>query len=253
MARARKVHVQLSLLALDKNGQRRGGKRRGAGRPKKGERASERHKTREAFRSNHPIHVTVRVERDIASMRGFEAYKAIRDALVSTYARNRIHVVHISIQGSHIHLIVEAANRMALARGMQGFEITAAKLLNGAASKRLGYRRRGRVFCDRYHAVIIRTPKHARHELAYVLNNWRRHGENRKAYVDGWRVDPFSSAPSFDGFKDLNARELTWPETYVRLPVWDARTWLLTTGWKKFGLLRSTEVPGPRWKPRATA
>ena len=45
MARARKVHVQLSLLALDKNGQRRGGKRRGAGRPKKGLRASERHKT----------------------------------------------------------------------------------------------------------------------------------------------------------------------------------------------------------------
>ena len=48
MARARKVHVQLSLITkFDKNGQRRGGKRPGAGRPKKGERASERHKTRE--------------------------------------------------------------------------------------------------------------------------------------------------------------------------------------------------------------
>ena len=44
MSRARKVHVQLSLITkLDKNGQRRGGKRKGAGRPKKGQRASERH------------------------------------------------------------------------------------------------------------------------------------------------------------------------------------------------------------------
>jgi len=250
MARARKVHVQLSLLALDKNGQRRGGKRRGAGRPKKGVRASERHKTREVFRPNMPIHVTCRVERDIASLRGFEAYRAIRSAMVSTYPRNRIHIVHISIQGTHVHLLVEAANRKQLGRGMQGFEIAAAKLLNGAVSKRTGKKRRGRVFCDRYHAVIIRTPRQARHELSYVLNNWRRHGENTKTSANGWQVDPFSSAPTFDGFKDVDARSIEWPATYSPLPVWDARTWLLSTGWKKHGLLRSTEVPGPAPNPR---
>lgn len=43
------------------NGQRRGGARAGADRPKKGERASEQHKTRESFRPNEPAHVTLRV------------------------------------------------------------------------------------------------------------------------------------------------------------------------------------------------
>lgn len=250
MARARKVHVQLSLLSkLDKNGQRRGGKRKGAGRPRKGVRSSERHKRREAFRPNYPVHVVIRAIAEIKSLRGFETYQAVRNALVGTYARARIRIVHISIQGTHIHLLVEANNRFALARGMQGFEIACAKYINAAITKRTGVRRRGTVFPDRYHAVIIRSPRQARGALAYVLNNWRRHGESRLRIATGWRIDPFSSAPSFDGFKDLDATAIEWPDTYRRLPVWAPRTWLLSTGWKKHGLIRSTEVPGPPWKP----
>jgi REP element-mobilizing transposase RayT len=246
MARARKVHVQLSLLTkLDKNGQRRGGKRTGAGRPKKGARASERHKRREVFKGRHPVHVTIRVASDVASLRGFEAYKAIREAMVTTYARQLIRIIHISIQGTHVHLIVESNSRLALARGMQGFEIAAAKNLNKAMSKRTGKKRRGTVFPDRYHAVIIRNPRQARHNLAYVLNNWRRHGESKRAPANGWRIDLYSSAPSFDGFKDLDPRSMVWPETYRPLPVYEPRSWLLSTGWRKHGLLRSTEVPGP--------
>lgn len=253
MARARKRHVQLDLPKLDKNGQRRGGQRAGAGRPKKGERASERHKTREAFRANHPVHVILRVAPDIVSLRRREMYRALRNALITTYAKAIIRIVHISIQGTHVHLLVETANRMTLARGMQSFEIAAAKYINAAMSKQLGYRRRGSVFPDRYHAVIIRSPRQARSNIAYVLNNWRRHGESAGviAQKHGWRVDPFSSAPSFQGWQDINVDALVWPETYYMLPVFDPRTWLLKEGWKKHGLVRTTEVPGPRAKPRA--
>src|SRR6478609_4709187 len=124
MARARKVHVQLSLITkLDKNDQHRGGARKGAGRPKKGERASERHKRREAFKKSEPVHVTIRVAKDVASLRGFETYQAIREALVTTYARQLIRIIHISIQGTHLHLLVESNSRLDLGRGMQGFEI----------------------------------------------------------------------------------------------------------------------------------
>jgi len=246
MARARKVHVQLSLITkLDKNGQRRGGKRKGAGRPKKGARASEPHKRREAFKKSEPAHVTIRVARDVASLRGFEMYQAIREALVTTYARQDIRIVHISIQGTHIHMLVESNSRLALGRGMQRFEISAAKLLNKAMTKCTGKKRRGTVFPDRYHAVIIRSPRQARNSLAYCLNNWRRHGENEVPSLAGWRIDLFSSAPSFDGFKDLVAPSLTWPATYRPLPVCKPKSWLLSTGWRKHGLLRSTEVPGP--------
>jgi hypothetical protein len=98
--------------------------------------------------------------------------------------------------------------------------------------------------------VIIRSPRQARNNLCYVLNNWRRHGESQRRFAAGWRIDPFSSAPSFDGFKDADARGVEWPETYRALPVCRPRTWLLSVGWKKHGLLRSTEVPGPKSMPR---
>jgi hypothetical protein len=43
-----------------------------------------------------------------------------------------------------VHLLVEAKDKAALARGMQGFQISAAKQLNRAISKRRpGPRRRG--------------------------------------------------------------------------------------------------------------
>ena len=85
-------------------------------------------------------------------------------------------IVHASIQREHIHLLIEAETKGELSRGMQGFTISAAKQVNRA----LG-RKNGRVFSDRYHSEVITTPRRARHALAYVLNNWRKHGEDRRS------------------------------------------------------------------------
>jgi hypothetical protein len=69
--------------------------------------------------------------------------------------------------GNHIHLLVEAVDRRALARGMQGLGVRIARGLNAVM------RRSGRV--DRYHAHILRTPTEARHARTYLLHNARRH------------------------------------------------------------------------------
>jgi REP element-mobilizing transposase RayT len=244
MARPRKRHVQQELPKLDKNGQRRGGKRAGAGRPPNGERSSERHKRRASFKPSEPVHVVIRAVEAVGALRGFGAYHAVRAAMVATFTRTDFRIVHISIQRTHIHMIIEAAGRMALARGMQAFEISAARHLNAAVSQRTGEERRGTVFPDRYHVKILRSPRQTRRAIAYVLNNWRHHGESQLRIATGWKVDPFSSAPSFDGFKDVNARAIEWPERYVPLPVWEPRTWLLGAGWRQHGLVGSTEVPG---------
>ena len=248
MARTRKKHVQLDLVAVvakrDKNGQLRGGKRKGAGRPKKGERASERHKVRESFRENEPVHITLRAVKAAKPLRGFDIYRAVRNAMVKTYARARIRITHLSIQGTHIHLIVEAANRLELARGMQGFEIAAAKLINVAISQRAGRKRKGTVFPDRYHAVIIRTPRQARAALSYVLNNWRHHDAHTSRETQSWPVDPYSTAPSFRGFSDFDPDAVQLPVEYPRLPVWEPRSWLLKTGWRRHGLISRLETPG---------
>jgi hypothetical protein len=126
-------------------------------------------------------------------------------------------------------MIVEAKDRPALARGVQGLLIRVAKALN-----RL-WGRRGSVFGDRYHDKVLRTPREVRSALAYVLNNARKHGL-RLAQA----VDVFASGAWFDGWREkFRARGV--PEAR---PVAAPRTWLLRVGWRRHGLIRLAEIPG---------
>jgi REP element-mobilizing transposase RayT len=245
---ARKRHVQQALRFDGKRSRKpRRGRAKG-GRPAKGPRPSERHETRPSFRKYDPQHVVIRATDEIGTLRRREMYKAVRKALVTTFTRSNFRIVHLSIQGTHIHLLIEADDKTALSRGMQAFQISAAKHLNAAMAQRTGRPRRGNVFVDRYHARIIRTPKQARNALAYVLNNWRKHRENRNqmAREHRWKLDPFSSAPTFEGWRDIDVRAVAWPATYEPLPVWEPKTWLLREGWKKHGLISSTEIPSDK-------
>jgi REP element-mobilizing transposase RayT len=124
----------------------------------------------------------------VGNLRRRCVYQAIREATVTTAPREDFRIVQLSIQRTHVHLLVEADDKHALARGMQGFQISAAKHLNAAISKgKPGPRRRGTVFPDRYHAEIIRSPRQARNALSYLMNNfentrkieWRRRPHGR--------------------------------------------------------------------------
>jgi REP element-mobilizing transposase RayT len=224
-------------LRRDKHGQRRGGKRNGAGRPCSRARPSERHKRRKAFRASEPLHVITRVVRRVGSLRRRDLYAAIRDATITVAKYENARIVHLSIQRTHVHLIVEATHKTALAAAMQSFLISAARMINRALEQR------GTVFADRYHAKVLQTPRQVRNCVAYVLNNWRHHDEDRDCT---WLVDPFSSAVSFGGWKELEGRAFGFrpPPTYAPLVVWLPKTWLLSTGWRKHGRIGAFEVPG---------
>jgi putative transposase len=155
----------------------------------------------------------------------------------------------LSLQRTHIHLLVEASDRRALSRGMQSFQISAAKHLNRMISKgRPGPRRRGRVFSDRYYAEIIDSPRQARHALSNVLNNWRKHVEDHDPRVAEWTYDWFSSAWSFPDWAELIDDPFFHPPppTYEPLLVRRPDTWLLSTGWKQHGLISYREVPSAK-------
>jgi REP element-mobilizing transposase RayT len=164
--------------------------------------------------------VTIRVARSVSSLRTRLMYRAIRWATLTTARRDNFRIVHLSIQRTHVHLVVEAVDRMALARGMQGFQISAARHLNRASA------RRGTVFPDRYHAHQLRTPTEARHAVSYVLNNWRRHREDRRVR---FKLDPFSSAIAFPDWRELERSPFLYrpPPRYEPLIVWRPRTFLL--------------------------
>ena len=164
---------------------------------------------------------------------------AIRKAVAACIGRRDFRIVHTSIQGNHIHLLVEANDKRALPNGMRAFMVSAAQHLNAARG------RRGEVFIERYHAVQLKTPKQVRAALAYVLNNWRRHREDMAGSAQRRaNVDPYSTGILFDGWRDLPAR-FTIPDWYTPLPVCGARSWLLTTGWRKHPLIDVRETPGP--------
>jgi REP element-mobilizing transposase RayT len=223
-----------------------GGKREGAGRKPKSKQAGERHGERPEHDPRHPVHVTLRVVRSVDGLRRKDIYLALREATIVTAKREDFRIVHMSIQRDHVHLIVEADSKSALSRGVRGFSISAARQINKAITERGGDRRTGKVIGDRFHARPLTSPRAVRNTLAYVLNNYRHHREDRAAFAQAWKADPFSSGPLFFGWKELEASPILWPlrPTYHPLIVFRPRTWLLQN-WDRFHPLISVrEVPG---------
>ena len=244
--RTRRRVESVQLTMFDPTRRKDGKKRRKPG-PKRKRGSSSPHRERPEITARTPAHVVLRVHRIVGSLRRAKIYQAIRWATIAMAKHeDRVRIVHVSIQKTHVHLIVEAEDRAALARGMQSFQISAAKLINAALARdEQGRRRRGTVFPDRYHLEVLDSPRRARHALAYVLNNWRKHREDRGERSRTWLVDPFSSGAYFNGWQELEHRDLFWdlPATYLNLFVWLPRSWLLRVGWRKHGLIACHEVP----------
>jgi REP element-mobilizing transposase RayT len=211
-------------------------------------RASARHEVRPDIKPRDALHVVMRVVPSVGSMRRRALYKAIRDATITAALRERFRIVHVSIQRTHVHMLVEATSKEALARGMQGFQISAARYINTALGVDKYRRRRGRVFADRYHLEVITSPTRAHHVLSYVLNNWRKHQEDRQGLASTWLVDPFSSGISFPDWTELDGKSFMWPirATYDPLIVRRPAGWLLREGWKLGGTISARDVPGKR-------
>ena len=124
-------------------------------------------------------------------------------------------------------MVVEADTPTGFERGVRGLAIRVAKAVN----RILG--RRGRVWSDRYHARMLRTPREVRNALIYVLNNFKKHLRGARG------LDPCSSAPWFDGWR-TPIGGVVEPS-----PVARACTWLACVGWRRRGLIDVDEGPRP--------
>jgi len=125
----------------------RGGARKNSGRKRKAARPQVPHRTRLKFR-NAAVHVTLRVCDHVWNLRTHRCFNALRRAFERGCGKFGVRVIHFSIQGNHIHLIVEAVDAEALARAMKGLQVSMARALNKVM------KRKGRVFADRYHAHV---------------------------------------------------------------------------------------------------
>ena len=209
-----------------------GGRRKGAGRPKSSSRHP--HTRRPKVARRFPLHITWKLEDDLPNLRGPQTARPILAALAAAREREGFRLIHYVLERRHLHLIVEADSAEALSRALRALAIRIARAIN----KALG--RKGRVFKERYHARPLKTPTQTRHTLRYVLNNERRHREQRGQVTNRDWLDPLSSGDWFDGWRH------GWKPPPAPWPVARPATWLLREGWQRAGgLLDLNEVPGP--------
>jgi REP element-mobilizing transposase RayT len=209
-----------------------GGARAGAGR-KPGALRRDSHRRRVPLASRHPCHVTLKVEKDVPFLRSARLVAELERSWREACERERFRLVHYSIQGDHVHLIVEAASARDLACGLKAIGARFARGVNRV------FRRAGRVLADRSHVHVLRTPREVRNAIAYVLLNARRHVAKRGRKLPATtRIDPASSGRWFSAWR-AGAAPFTDPPA-VAAP----RTWLLGVGWRRHGLIDSSEVPG---------
>ena len=201
MKRRLKKPIQLELP-------RRGGKRKGAGRPKTV--GVVQRVPRPEFARRFPLHVTLKIKDDVGSLRTNKIYAQIQRAFFYGHNRFGMRMVEFSVQGNHIHLVVEAEGRESLWKGMQGLNVRIAKAVN----KVLG--RKGKFFSDRYYSRVLKTLSEVRNAVNYVRHNFKKH---QGGDVHPFFIDQYSSmcgeAVCFMHSYDWSALVVAAPSTWL--------------------------------------
>jgi REP element-mobilizing transposase RayT len=138
------------------------------------------HRRRPVLKARFPVHVTWRMRGDVWQLRTRRCFTALARAFWGGCNRFGFRLVHYSVQGNHVHLLVEAEDERSLSRGMNGLGVRVAKGLNRVMG------RHGKVLEDRYHGHILMTPTEVRRARSYLLQNAERHIGLRAA-------DPYAS------------------------------------------------------------
>ncbi|MCP3915987.1 MAG: hypothetical protein GY711_10565 [bacterium] len=170
------------------------------------------------------MHVVLKLKEGLPSLRTKKPFKVLRVTFRAGCDRNGFRLNHYSVQGNHLHFIVEAKARTALSRGIQGLSVRIARALS-----RL-WRRTGKLFAERYFDRILRTPREVKNALQYVLKNTDHH----KSLATPDLIDIFCSGMFFDGWCEYRLEDFSVSELPPLAP---ARTWLQRVGWRRHGLI----------------
>jgi putative transposase len=180
------------------------------------------------------VHVTLRLLDGLPSLRRPRTVRLIEGMFAEERRKKGFRLVHYAVRANHLHLVCEAEHADTLSRGVQRLASRIARGVN-----RL-WRRRGRLFGDRFHGRVIRSPREARNLLAYVLLNTHKDVARRGQVLLG--IDPWSSGKWFDGWADVPPRpppshDATEEDATVAPP----GSWVLREGWRRHGLIATTE------------
>jgi REP-associated tyrosine transposase len=132
------------------------------------------HRPRPAVAPKFPVHVIVRMRRGTWSLRSGRCFRVLRRAFAAARVRLGMRLCQFSVQGRHVHFLVEADEARSLGRAMKGLGVRMARALNRVM------RKKGAVYADRYQAHVLRTPTEVGRALNYVLDHSTKLGQNRQ-------------------------------------------------------------------------
>jgi REP element-mobilizing transposase RayT len=160
------------------------------------------------------LHITLKATRAVPNLRARRRFAVIKNAFVKFCAPKELgfRLIHFAVLSNHLHFVVEADSKRALSLGMQKLLHSISRRLNALSLREHGqsqstkagnYRKLpgwlGRVFADRYHAHLLRSPTEMQNAVHYVRTNADKHysgGEVHTQSVDD--IDPCSSFAFFD-------------------------------------------------------
>jgi len=192
------------------------------------------HTPRDRVSKHDPRLVTLKLAKSLPRLRNLIANQTITSCIRGAQ-KPTFRIVHYSIQTNHMHLIVEADDRDSLACGMKGLGCRLARNLNKL------WKRRGRVFPERFYDSVLRSPRQVHNALKYVLNNRLKYGGHTKFAGNAPQPDRYSSGRYFDGWldaptdfaPDLNGAPIV------------AACWKIKHGWKRrYRAFTVDAVPG---------
>jgi REP element-mobilizing transposase RayT len=199
------------------------------------------HRTRPLHEARHPVHITMRRVRLGPNLRAEIVRAAIVAQLHRVKQRNRVRVIHYSIQENHLHLMVEGPDRADLGRQTKVLFSRIAMAVNRVAM------RSGKLFVDRHHRHDLTTPTEVRRALVYILFNDRKHLPSAAPKLD--EASSTRWLPATDWLP--TARPPPSAHTSDKPPTTRPETWLARVGWRRSGgPLRFNEHPRPAL-PRA--
>jgi REP element-mobilizing transposase RayT len=166
------------------------------------------HHRRPVLEEKSALHITLKATRAVPNLRARRRFAVIKNAFVKFCAPKELgfRLIHFAVLSNHVHFVVEADSKRALAMGMQKLLHSISRRLNalslhehgGRQSTKTGSYRElegwlGRVFADRYHAHLLSSPTEMQNAVRYVRNNADRHYRFGEVYAQRRGVDPFSS------------------------------------------------------------
>jgi hypothetical protein len=93
------------------------------------------------------------------NLRSQRSFRIIDRAIRGAQRCGSFRVIHFSVQGNHLHGVVEGDGDRSFESGMRSLTLRLARGLNAMMG------RKGSVLADRFHAHVLRTPAEVRNAL----------------------------------------------------------------------------------------